>query len=332
MPRKLRVEYEGAVYHVMCRGNSREAIFLGDRDRETFLDTLGEVCERTGWIVHAYVLMTNHYHMQIETPEPNLVAGMKWFQGTYTQRFHARNRTCGHLFQGRYKAIPVSGEDDYFPTLGTYIHLNPVRARISKVLDCGLGAYPWSSYPFYIRGRRPNWLQVDRVLGALGFVDSPRGRRGYKDYMAGRLSEVVNAGAAGKQLSEWRQLRRGWYFGDKDFRMFLENRMDSLPGKRESFSGGEMKRHDEQEAERLLAEGLRILGLTLDEVRARKYSDPDKCLIAWLVRRKTSVPNRWICECLVMGRVDCFSRYPRRIEETKDRQILRKRKKLEKIL
>ena len=98
MPRKPRIEYEGAVYHVMCRGNGGEAIFWSDKDRELFIDTLDEACGRCGWRIHAYVLMGNHYHLLLETPEANLVDGMKWFQGTYTQRFNSRNRRWGHLF------------------------------------------------------------------------------------------------------------------------------------------------------------------------------------------------------------------------------------------
>ena len=109
MPRKPRVEFAGAVYHVMCRGDRQEEIFWEDGDRECFLDTLWESCDRTGWQIHAYVLMGNHYHLLLETPEANLVAGMRWFQGTYTARFNARHRVCGHLFQGRYKALPETG-------------------------------------------------------------------------------------------------------------------------------------------------------------------------------------------------------------------------------
>ena len=101
MPGSARVQYAGAVYHVMCRGDRREAIFRSDADRLLMLETLLETCERTGFLLHSYVLMPNHYHLLLETPEPNLVAGMKWFQGTYTQRFNVRNRLSGHLFQGR---------------------------------------------------------------------------------------------------------------------------------------------------------------------------------------------------------------------------------------
>ena len=92
MARPLRIEYAGAVYHVMARGNRAQAIFRDDQDRLGFLETLGEACEKTGWRVHAYVLMGNHYHLLVETPEGNLVAGMKWLQGTYTQRFNGRHK------------------------------------------------------------------------------------------------------------------------------------------------------------------------------------------------------------------------------------------------
>ena len=100
MPRAPRIEYGGALYHVMCRGDRREAIFRGDPDREMFLKTLGESCERAGFVVHSYVLMSNHYHLLLETPAGNLVAGMRWFQSTYTARFNARERKGGHVFQG----------------------------------------------------------------------------------------------------------------------------------------------------------------------------------------------------------------------------------------
>src|SRR6059058_422292 len=133
MARALRIEYPGAVYHVVARGNQGQAIFQDDGDRRSFLKTLGEACEKTGWVVHAYVLMSNHYHLLLETPEANLVAGMKWLQGTYTQRNNSRHELRGHLFQGRYKAIVVDGEEEsYFQVVSTYIHLNPARAKLIR--------------------------------------------------------------------------------------------------------------------------------------------------------------------------------------------------------
>src|SRR5438132_664548 len=105
MVRKLRIQYPGAVYHVLNRGDRREGIFHDDADRQRFIETLGEACGKTGWQVHAYCLMPNHFHLVLETPQPNLVAGMKWFLGTYTGRFNRRHKLFGHLFSGRYKAL-----------------------------------------------------------------------------------------------------------------------------------------------------------------------------------------------------------------------------------
>jgi len=113
MPRSLRIEFPGAYYHVMARGNRRETIFHDDDDRRFFLATLSEACAMTGWRVHAWVLMGNHYHLFIETPEANLVAGMSWLQNTVTRRYNVRHQAWGRLFGDRYKAVLVEGADTY---------------------------------------------------------------------------------------------------------------------------------------------------------------------------------------------------------------------------
>jgi putative transposase len=185
MPRKARIEFPGALYHVLDRGDRREAIFADEEDRLAFLRTLEEVCRRTGWWVHAYVLMSNHYHLLLETPEANLVAGMKWFQSTYTLRFNRRHRQGGHLFQGRYKAIVVDPEErNYLLSLSDYIHLNPVRAGLlperGKLFD-----YRWNSYPAYVKGGAlsPWWLKRERVLGEQGWSELAADRRQYAERM-----------------------------------------------------------------------------------------------------------------------------------------------------
>src|SRR5438477_5906401 len=182
MARSVRIEFEGAFYHAMARGNRREAIFLDDDDRRSFLQTLGEACAMTGWRMHGWVILSNHYHLMIETPEPNLVAGMKWLQNTLTRRFNVRHRAWGRVFGDRYKAVPVEGRSPYYyETLLDYIHLNPVRAglvRVRKkesVLD-----YKWSSlsrgYALSQR-QRPCWLAAEDGLALFGFADSAAGRR-----------------------------------------------------------------------------------------------------------------------------------------------------------
>src|SRR6266542_2972033 len=130
----------------MARGDRREQIFRSDHDRKLFLRTLGEACGMTGWRIHAWVLMSNHYHLLIETPDPNLVAGMQWLQNTYTRRFNLRHRLWGRLFGDRYKAVLVEGTRYYYETVLDYLHLNPVRAGLVD-LHCGQSVldYPWSS-------------------------------------------------------------------------------------------------------------------------------------------------------------------------------------------
>ena len=149
MPRQIRIEYEGAIYHVMSRGDHRENIVRGNYDRRMWVTTLGEACRKCDWEVHAYSLMSNHFHLVIETPQPNLAAGMKWLLGTYTQRFNRRHRHWGHLFGGRYKAQLIDGRRlGYLRCACDYVHLNPVRAGLvsrNKKLD----AFRWSSYPAY---------------------------------------------------------------------------------------------------------------------------------------------------------------------------------------
>ena len=170
MPRKLRLQYPGAIYHLMNRGDRREKIFEDDQDRHSFLKNLGQACEKTGWQVHAYCLMSTHFHLVVETPQPNLVAGMKWLLGTYTIRFNRRHKEFGHLLSGRYEALIVDGSGNgYLKTACDYVHLNPARANLVKAGQ-PLSADMWSSYPAYLAApsRRPGWLPVDRLLGERG--------------------------------------------------------------------------------------------------------------------------------------------------------------------
>ena len=129
MARPLRIEFDGALYHVTSRGNKREDIYLDDIDRLIFLDVLAEVCRRFNWVCHAYCQMTNHYHLLIETPDANLSLGMRHLNGVYTQKFNYHHDRVGHVFQGRYKGILVEKEA-HLLELARYIVLNPVRARM----------------------------------------------------------------------------------------------------------------------------------------------------------------------------------------------------------
>ena len=164
MARPLRIEYDGALYHVTSRGNDRKSIFKDDGDRELFLHTLAQVNDRFHWICHAYCLMNNHYHLIIETPDGNLSKGMRQLNGVYTQTFNKRHSRVGHVFQGRFKAILVQ-KDSHFLEVCRYVVLNPVRAKtISHPRQ-----WKWSSYHATAGvAKVGGCLRVDEILSHFG--------------------------------------------------------------------------------------------------------------------------------------------------------------------
>ncbi len=183
MARPLRIEYDGALYHVTSRGNERKAIFRDDTDRELFLATLFRVTERFHWLCHAYCLMNNHYHLVIETPDGNLSKGMRQLNGVYTQAFNRRHHRVGHLFQGRFKGILVQKES-HFLEVCRYVVLNPVRAKAVKHPR----EWAWSSYR--ATGgltASPRCLTVEEILSHFGQRRGPAQEK-YRSY----VTEGVN--------------------------------------------------------------------------------------------------------------------------------------------
>jgi len=201
MSRAWRIEYEGALYHLLSRGNEQRDIFKDERDRNIFFDTIGECSERFEIDVFAFVLMDNHYHLLVRTRHANLKKAMHWFGTTYTQRFNRRHFRNGHLFQGRYKSIIVQN-DAYLLQLSYYIHRNPLRAGIVK----RLADYRWSSYLAYAYGRKaPEWLSKELILSQ--FASQHRHKR-YREKVQKYAKEE-------KRL--WEDLRHGLFLGSKSF-------------------------------------------------------------------------------------------------------------------
>lgn len=164
MARPLRIEFDGALYHVTSRGNDRRAICKDDSDRELFLKTLAQVAERFHWICHAYCLMNNHYHLIIETPDGNLSKGMRQVNGVYTQSYNKRHGRVGHVFQGRFKGILVQ-KDSHFLEVCRYVVLNPVRAKMTGHPR----QWKWSSYRATAGVTQPHsCLTVDEILSHFG--------------------------------------------------------------------------------------------------------------------------------------------------------------------
>jgi putative transposase len=290
------VQYPGAIYHLMSRGDRREDIFLDDVDRYDFLKTLAEACQKTSWQVHAYCLMKNHFHLVVETPEANLVEGMRWLQSTYTIRLNHRHKLYGHVLSGRYKALLVDGSGNgYLKTVCDYVHLNPVRAGLLKPEDL-LQSYPWSSLSWYsvAREHRPGWFRVDRVLGAHGIQeDTPEGRQQFQK----RLEACRHAEA--EEEAALNQIRRGWCFGSAEFRQELLDRFGQTQGEHQT---GEIRLESVQsKAERMISEELSRLGWRVTELSTRPKNDPAKLALAARLRRETTLTTKQIAARLCLG-------------------------------
>ena len=292
------------------------------------LRTLGQVCAKTGWRIHAWVLMSNHYHWLVETPQPNLVEGMRWIQNTYTRRFNHRHKLWGHVFGGRYKAVLVESdldaEQNYLGNLWDYIHLNPVRAGLVHPKEgVDLLAYRWSSLAqVYAVGptRRPAWCATEKAFAAFGCKDSVAGRKALIERVERRAiaEEAQKCGwtvREGQSLNS--TLRRGWYWGSAAFRQKL---LDLAAGRlrglvnRNRRSTHQWHDHAQVAATKLIREGLRVLDLSEDQLKSSSGSEPRKVSLAWAIARSTTMTQSWIATRLHMRSAANVSQQVRRFE------------------
>ena len=334
MPRQVRVEYPGAIYHVMARGNHREKIVRDDEDRERFELALEEVVERTGWVLYAWTLMGNHYHLVFKTPEANLVKGMTWLQSTVTKRFNARHRQRGHLFSGRYKAVLVE-ENDYLTTLLNYVHLNPVRARLVKVVE-GIESYRWGSLIDYGKSpsKRRSWVAVAAGMAHLGYPDQARGRRSHLEALErlvsrSRLKRAGMVAVEGAGLNA--TLRRGWCFGSQEFRELIQEKISDLAATNNyrmenGFQREQLRGHGEKAAQEMIEQGLAILKLAREDLNKMRKMDIKKAMLVRLLRKQTTMPLEWIAKELSMGVRSSVSRTDHNLTNE-----LKENKKLQKV-
>jgi len=199
--RPLRLEFAGALYHITSLGNERKAIYFDDADFEMFLSLLSKVCEQFNWVVHAYCLMSNHYHLLLETPEANLSKGMRQLNGTFTQAINRKHQRVGHLFQGWYKAIQVD-RDAYLLELSRYIVLNPIRANMVQNPE----DWPWSNWHAAMgKMSSPSWLATDALLSM--FAKQPNAARA-------KYAAFVQQGIG---IAVWDKLSNQIFLGDRRF-------------------------------------------------------------------------------------------------------------------
>lgn len=214
MARPLRLEFPGALYHVTARGNRREMIFRDDEDRQRFLDLLGREVAQQGWLLYAYCLMGNHYHLLVETPEANLSRGMRRLNGVYTQAFNRRHGLVGHVLQGRYKSILVD-RDAYLRELCRYVVLNPVRAGLTE----DPAQWAWSSFSATAgEADCPAWLECEAVVGLFGSKGA-EARRRYRRFVADGIG----------LSSPWESLAGQIFLGSEDFLKRMQEKASAQP-------------------------------------------------------------------------------------------------------
>lgn len=308
MSRPLRVEFAGACYHVINRGNYRRSLFEGKGAAEAFVRTLGEAAVRYGWRVHAYVVMGNHFHLAVEIAEPNLSEGMKWLQGTWIRRYNSLRRLIGRPFQGRYKALLVE-PGHALAQVCHYIHLNPVRAGVVPAAKAS--AYPHGSLGVFGSKQRPAWLEAATVLAEAGQL--PDTARGWKRY-AGYL-EFLSEDEPSKKALVAAAMSRGWCVGGTEFRQEMRKaaaqrgaELDRYAGLEPDLVHAERREAWEDRLQRLAKAGR----IDLTALGPRK-SHPDKVLLAATLKRSTSVSNRWLAERLQMGEPASASQFVRRM-------------------
>jgi len=301
MARKLRIEFAGARYHVINRSHYRLHVFAQEEAKQAFLSCLGEAASKAGWVVHAYILMSDHYHLLVETPAGNLVEGMRWLQSAFSNRFNRLRAEPGQVFEGRYRALLI--EPDGLGPVAHYIHLNPVRARLLSMTQ--LGEFADSSYAALLTPKtRPAWLCVEKFLQAAGgLADTASGRRKYGDYLAWLAEDKL----AQKQMM-FDRMTRGWAVGGERFKTDLARAHRKQLGKQGRKDASTRKARQLIWNEKL-TELMGKLGKTPADVANDIKSAPWKIAVAAHLKSTTTVTNPWLAENLRMGAPEGVSRY-----------------------
>ena len=298
MARKRRIEYPGAVYHVISRGNYRKELFLDKGSGKSFEDTLFEAVRSYGWVVYAYVIMSNHYHLVVKTPKPNLVGGMKWLQSTFATRFNRFRNEKGHVFEGRYKAILVEAERSLLGLIN-YVHLNPVRASICSLED--LKSYSLSSYPKFWEKEPKEGLDRLAMLSCLKVPDSLAGMKLYAKQL-----EVCEANDPIQKKALMDRYCQGWYIGSAEGKSEIKNWL-TKEFSNAQWDPAQFKELTEAQWESIVDEEMKKAARKESDLQNSPKGADWKIRIALRLRRETSASNPWIAKRLNMGHASRIS-------------------------
>jgi REP element-mobilizing transposase RayT len=290
MARRLRLQFKGAMYHVINRGNYRRNVFATVGAAQAFESVLHEVVERFGWQLSAYVIMRNHYHLAFATPNADLVDGMHWLQGTFASRFNRFRDERGHLFQGRYRALLVENQAA-LANVVDYIHLNPVRAKI--VMPEHVAKFRWSSLRRFVGGEPPKWLSCE-WLSARGCDASGDGRRAYLAWLAD-----LSANPREQETLGFKSMSNGWAIGTAGWRKAIAKEYAHL-ALSAGLSGQELREMKEVRWQEALSAAMSAAGKTAADSQADARNAPWKLQIAQLLRGQ-GTSCQWIASSLNMG-------------------------------
>lgn len=287
MARPLRIEFEGAVYHVTARGNERKKIFFTKADYEKFLSNLTEAQKKYNILLHCYVLMSNHYHLLIETPDANISRVMHYINSAYTAYINVKRKRSGHLFQGRYKSIVVEA-NSFLYELSRYIHLNPVRAKMVE----NPVEYPYSSYPAYISKRKDPLVTTDFILGLISSQNG-RDREEYKSFVESAIGNDID--------NPMKNVYGGMIVGRVGFiKEILKNIKEDYFKKKEVSGRRALKAIYEKDD--ILATVSKYYSVSIDNITKHEFSEARKIAIYFL-KEITGLMNCEIGE--VLGGVSC---------------------------
>ena len=297
MARPLRIEFAGALYHVTSRGNERRPIFRANRDREMFLSFLAMATRRFGWSLTAWVLMNNHYHLVLQTPEPNLSRGMQWLNGTYAAWFNRRYNRSGHLFHGRFKAFLIEKEM-YFAEVLRYVALNPVRAGIVERPE----QYRWSSYRATAGFEpAPDWLDT-AALNLAFDEDASIAPTRFREFVEMRI---------GNQERLWDQLTNALYLGTPEWTKKMRVIVESWP--RSTDHPITQRAVGRPQMHTVLATVAQVAGQSVATIRSTRRN-PLRRLAAWVGWHEGLLTLRSIAASLRLRSEGHISRLIRRCE------------------
>ena len=293
MARPVRIEFPGAVYHVICRGNNRQAIYRDDEDRRRYLEKLSYYCQDKKVDLLAYCLMPNHVHLLLETPEGNLSKIMQAFQTSYTVYFNKRHGRTGHVFEQRYKAMLVD-KDNYLLQVSRYIHLNAVSAKLAERAQ----DYRWCSYGSYLKGNGIVRLKTDAVLGQLN---------GSKARQLQQYREYVEGGRGGRLRNPPPEVRQQIYVGDEEFAEAMQKRGKASPTTERRYT-----------LQRIVKSVSAVMGIGETELRQRQRGEAIKTsreMLCYVARHHGQVSMIELAKLLQVKEASTPSHAVRRAEE-----------------